>query len=501
MDRRRFPVLSASVIPSPAGRASPRPASHFRASARSGETDGLGSRPGMVRTADDAPEGLRPARRALGPARAAPVAARLAARPQSAREEDRNEALEAMTVAGAWAIALTCGIAGATSARAADPDPAMRGSYIVVLRDALVPANAVAATALELAGRHGGTVTARWRHALRGFAARLPAGGAEAVASDPRVAFVENDEVVGATAAQHGAGWGLDRIDQRQLPLDGVYAVQATGAGVHAYVVDTGIRATHVDLAPRVLGGFTTIRDGRGTSDCNGHGTHVAGILGGSRWGVAKRAWLHPVRVFDCAGGGAVSGVISGVDWIAGHHRSPAVVNMSIGGGASAALDLAVASSIAAGLPYVVAAGNSNVDACTQSPARAMGAITVGAATAYDARATYSNWGPCVDLFAPGVEIVSDGATTDSATRSMSGTSMAAPHVAGTAALFLETRPRATPAEVAEAILGNATETAVARAGTGSPSRILYAGFVGAPAARAQAALSPARRRGPNAGL
>jgi hypothetical protein len=285
--------------------------------------------------------------------------------------------------------------------------------------------------------------------------------------------------MVYASVVQTPATWGLDRIDQRDLPLNNSYTYNFTGAGVHAYIIDTGIRTTHTEFGGRASGSFTSINDGKGTSDCNGHGTHVAGTVGGATYGVAKSVRLHAVRVLDCSGNGTVSSVIAGVDWVTANHASPAVANMSLGGATSAALDQAVQSSIASGVTYVVAAGNAATDACTESPARTPEALTVGASTSTDARASFSNWGSCVDLFAPGASITSAFNGSDTQTAVLSGTSMASPHAAGIAALYLERNPGASAAAVVSALTGGASTGRLTSVGSGSPNRLLNASFLG----------------------
>jgi subtilisin family serine protease len=380
-----------------------------------------------------------------------------------------------------------------------NPKP-VPNSYIVVLNPDLVRADDDEYSRLpgvsEVTGEMLGRYAARWitnrgrpenkkkpdhvyQHALRGFAVHMTRPEAEALAEDYRVLYVEEDGQVGIVATESGATWGLDRIDQRDLPLNSTYTYEQMGTTVHVYVLDTGIRATHVEFAGRVGTGYTAIADGNGTNDCHGHGTHVSGTIGGTTYGVAKNVTLHPVRVLDCGGSGTTSGVVAGIDWVTTNHVSPSVANMSLGGGVSTALDDAVASSVAAGVTYAVAAGNSSADACNYSPARAPDALTVGATMNTDARASFSNYGACVDLFAPGYSITSAYYTSDTAAAVMSGTSMASPHVAGAAALYLETDPTATPAEVAYAITTLATPNHVTDPGTGSPNLLLYSRFAG----------------------
>jgi aqualysin 1 len=349
------------------------------------------------------------------------------------------------------------------------------GSYIVVLREA--PGLARAASVASAMGVASSAMRHVYNHALNGFAADLSPADVERLARDPRVAFIEPDRVVTTQATQSPVTWGLDRIDQRNLPLSNSFTYTRTGSGVHAYIIDTGIRATHVEFTGRVGAGRDIVGNDNDPNDCNGHGTHVAGTVGGTTYGVAKAVTLHAVRVLNCAGSGSNSGVIAGIDWVRLNHVKPAVANMSLGGGASTATDQAVANAVAAGVTMVVAAGNSNANACNYSPARAPSAITVGATTSTDARASYSNFGTCVDIFAPGSSITSAWRTSNTATNTISGTSMASPHVAGVAALYLAGNTGASPATVANALIANATTGVVTGAGTGSPNRLLFTNY------------------------
>ena len=309
----------------------------------------------------------------------------------------------------------------------------------------------------------------------------MSATAAAALARNPRVRYIEQDSERFIVDTQLGATWGLDRIDQRDLPLSGAYTYTTFAAGVNVYVIDTGIRTTHTEFGGRASSGFTSVADGNGTNDCNGHGTHVAGTIGGATYGVAKGVTLYAVRVLNCSGSGSTSGVIAGIDWVTNNHVSPAVANMSLGGGASTALDDAVRSSVASGVTYAIAAGNSNANACNSSPARVSQALTVGSSTNTDARSSFSNFGTCVDLFAPGSNITSAWNTGDAATNTISGTSMASPHVAGAAALYLATDPAALPATVHAAVVDNATINKLSSIGSGSPNRLLHSLFGGPP--------------------
>ncbi|MDT4986846.1 MAG: hypothetical protein QOI74_940 [Micromonosporaceae bacterium] len=357
---------------------------------------------------------------------------------------------------------------------AAGAPDAVPGTYIVVFKNAMVPAAAVRTMARTVAATRGGAVQQTWSSAVRGFELRANADTASLVAADPRVAYVEQNRVVRTLATQDAPpSFGLDRVDQRELPLDGQFTAPSTAATVQAFIVDSGIRTSHKDFGGRATFALNAVGDGIDT-DCNGHGTHVAGTVGGSAFGLAKRVQLIAVKVVDCTGAGDVASIVTGVNFVTANAVKPAVANMSLGGGASATIDAAVNASIASGVTYAIAAGNENQDACNTSPARVPAAITVGATDQADVRAGFSNFGTCVDIFGPGVDITSDFADSDAATQVLSGTSMSTPHVTGAAALVLALHPDFTPAEVRDSLVQNSTPGVVADPGTGSPDRFLF---------------------------
>lgn len=355
----------------------------------------------------------------------------------------------------------------------------VENNYIVVLNDAVVGEHGrfsiAPYVADELALTHKGKLKHVYQNALNGFAVEMSPEDAERLSEDFRVAYVEEDGVVSLDATQSNPPWGLDRIDQRNRPLNAIYTFNWTGAGVFAYVIDTGIRTTHTQFGTRAANVFDAF--GGNGQDCNGHGTHVAGTIGGSTYGVAKSVNLRGVRVLNCSGSGTNSGVIAGVDFVRLNRQNPAVANMSLGGGISSALDTAVNNLSNSGVAIAVAAGNSNTNACNSSPARAANAITVGSTTTTDARSSFSNFGSCLDIFAPGSGILSAYSTSNTATATLSGTSMASPHVAGVAALYKQANPSASAATVRNAIVNGATTNVVTNAGTGSPNRLLYSLF------------------------
>ena len=343
---------------------------------------------------------------------------------------------------------------------------AVAGSYLVVMKDG------VTASAAGLAAKYGASVGHTYSHALRGFEARVSEAGAKRLAADPAVKYVEQNSIVWGDATQSPVpSWGLDRIDARS-GLDNSYTYPNTAANVHVYSVDTGV-ASHTDFGGRLstTDGFDAIDGALPAADCNGHGTHTSSTAGGTTFGVAKGVTIVPVRVLDCNGSGTFAQVIAGGDWVTGHAIKPAVANMSLGGGATAALDTAVTNSINSGVVYSVSAGNSNANACQQSPARVPAAITVGATDINDNRASFSNKGRCLDLFAPGVAIT--GAWLDDGTNTISGTSMAAPHVTGAAAILLSVHPTWTPSQVRNQIVADATR-GVGNRGGGSPNLLLF---------------------------
>ncbi|WP_329108760.1 S8 family peptidase [Micromonospora sp. NBC_01699] len=359
---------------------------------------------------------------------------------------------------------------------------AVPGSYIVVLKDSAVGGRAgtrqaqVSSQAGSLAARYGGSTGHVYGAALNGFEARLSESAAKRLAADPAVAYVEQNYTVTTSVTQTNPPWGLDRIDQPNLPLSATYSYVRNGSGVVAYIIDTGIRISHSEFGGRATYGYDAVDGLLPADDCNGHGTHVAGTVGGRTYGVAKGVRLVAVRVLDCLGSGNLGGVIAGVNWVTSNHGpgQPAVANMSLGGALNGSINTAVQNSILDGVSYAVAAGNNNQPACNYSPAAVGTALTVGATQSNDIRASFSNYGTCLDLFAPGVGVLSAWYTSDTATANLQGTSMAAPHVAGAAARVLQGNPGWSPATVHSYITSTATPGVVINPGAGSPNRLLY---------------------------
>lgn len=357
---------------------------------------------------------------------------------------------------------------------AASSSPTVAGRFIVTLRERTDPG--------AVAREHGVRPDYVYTHALNGFAGAVSDAAREGLLRDSRVVRVEPDGIATIVTTQSGATWGIDRVDQRALPLSGTYSYTSTGSGVTAYILDTGILFGHTEFGGRATSGFDAV-DGGTADDCNGHGTHVSGTVGGATYGIAKAVALVGVRVLNCSGSGTLSGVIAGVDWVAGDHAagSPAVANMSLGGGSNNSLDDAVKGMIADGVATAVAAGNGNSagrgqNACRYSPAGVAEAMTIGATDQTDSKTVWSNYGSCVDWFAPGLNITSAWNTDPTATKTISGTSMATPHTAGVAALYLQTNSTATPAQVRTALYDNTTQGIVRNSKTAN-NHLLFSNY------------------------
>jgi len=386
-------------------------------------------------------------------------------------------------IAAFTAVALAVAACGdATAPRADGPVLAVTGSaaallpgrFIITVRDGVNPS--------DVARAHGVSPQFVYTHALNGFAGEISDAAQNGLLGDGRVTRIEPDGVMEIVTTQANATWGLDRIDQAALPLSGTYTYASTGSGVTAYIIDTGIRFDHSEFGGRAVSGYDAV-DGGTADDCNGHGTHVAGTVGGSTYGVAKGVALVAVRVLNCSGSGTTSGVIAGIDWVTGNHAAgaSAVANMSLGGGASSSLDAAVNNSIADGVSYAVAAGNGNQggvaqDACKSSPARVPAAMTISATNQTDTKASWANYGNCVDFFAPGVSITSAWYTSATATNTISGTSMATPHATGVAALYLEGHPGTSPAAVRDALFA-ATTKGIVKSSKTTNNHLLFTNY------------------------
>jgi subtilisin family serine protease len=373
-------------------------------------------------------------------------------------------------------LVVVLALAGSGSAKAGE-----RSTYVVVLTDST---RSVPAVAQEHARRFGGDVEFVYTHALKGYAMSLPDAAAPALAHLPGVVSVEADSEYSIDTTESPVTWGLDRIDQRNRPLSNSYTYTNTGASVTAYIIDTGIRFSHVEFGGRAVAGYDAVTAGGNAADCNGHGTHVSGTVGGSTYGVAKDVQLVAVRVLNCSGSGTTAQVVAGIDWVTGNHQAgqPAVANMSLGGSASTAIDTAVRNSIADGVSYAIAAGNGFLglfaqNACGTSPARVTEAMTVSATDSSDRKPSWANVGTCVDWFAPGVNVTSAWYSSDTATNTISGTSMATPHTTGVAALYLQSNPTASPSQVQEALRAAATTGVVVSPGSGSPNRLLFTNY------------------------
>jgi serine protease len=383
-------------------------------------------------------------------------------------------------------LSLACASLTATAGEFRTVKNPIPGQYIVVLKDNAASLasersslSRVSVVSRDIATKHRAKLVRSYNNVLRGFVARADDKSLARLLADPRVAYVEEDGIMSIAASQTNATWGIDRVDQRNLPLNQTYTYDTTASSVHAYILDTGVLLNHSQFSGRMSTGYDAVTNGGNANDCHGHGTHVAGTVGGSIHGIAKEVKIHPVRVLGCNGSGANSGVIAGMDWVADNHVKPAVANMSLGDNATQSIDDAVQRMHNAGVTVVVAAGNQSGNACNYSPARAPAAITVGSTANNDSRSSFSNYGTCLDIYAPGSNIVSAGHTSTTGTATMSGTSMASPHVAGVAALYLANNPSATPTQVRNALVDNATSGKVTDAGSGSPNKLLYSIFGG----------------------